>query len=111
MKVVNRYVNIRVTEDGDVNAVFGSVASTNDPNSEQEDRSAIGVVEIELPKAFVKELQNLIGEYKDQVDGKAIADLYESLRVDGPPEAGRKAVKIERSLSLAGNSAPEHKPS
>ena len=98
MKIGSRYFTMRVTED-EARASLHTVA---EQDGDSGPRTATASIELELPKAFIREIRALIKEHSGEAEGAAIANLYESIRADGPPPAGVKAIKIERSLSMAG---------
>ena len=101
IEITNRWITLRVDGDGATGALH-ALASDGE-------RSASSSVDIELPKSLVKELQAVITEHSGRAEGRATADLYESIKADGPNPDGPPSIKLEGSISMAGDPGKESK--
>jgi hypothetical protein len=99
LSIDKRWITIRV-EDDDARATLHAMATNGD-------KTATGVLSVELAAADIKLLRGIINDNMEAIDQEAMGNLMESIRIDqnAAPPKGVKTIKVGGGLGMSGDAA------
>lgn len=99
IEITNRWITLRVDGDSARGSLYALASAGG--------RTASASVNLELPESLVKQLRTIIDQQSGPADGQAIGDLYQSINADREEPDGPPSIKIEGSISIAGDPGKE----